>query len=482
MTNRTLMQFFAWNQPEDGAHWGKVQAQAFELAMAGITDVWLPPAYKGFCGIHDAGYGVYDLYDLGEFNQKGSVPTKYGTRREYLAAIEECHRSGLKVYGDLILGHRMGADEVEQVTATRKNPRTEQLQETGTIGAWSRFTFPGRNGKYSDFIWDSSHFLGVDWDENTGTKAFYQFPDKDFSPVINHDARELDSFMGADVDLDQKEVVRELKRLGAWYVDLTDLDGFRIANIKQRDADFYYNWLSFQRKRSGKELFTIGDYWSADVKDLHRFLEHSEGCMSLMDVPLYYHMVDISHHGNRYDMGHVLENCLAMEDGDHAITYVGGNDGAPGWSEETLVAEWFRPIAYALILLMEKGMPCVFYGDYYGIESQNKPAVEELPRLLKLRREYAYGSQRDFVVEKHLAGFVRTGDMEHPNSGLAVVGSVGAAGNCKMYMGKRFAGCEFVDYLGKMKQKVTIDAEGYGIFATADESVSVWIRGSRVNE
>ena len=160
MTNRTLMQFFAWNQPEDGAHWGKVRAQAFELAMAGITDVWLPPAYKGFCGIHDAGYGVYDLYDLGEFNQKGSVPTKYGTRREYLAAIEECHRSGLKVYGDLILGHRMGADEVEQVTATRKNPRTEQLQETGTIGAWSRFTFPGRNGKYSDFIWDSSHLLG----------------------------------------------------------------------------------------------------------------------------------------------------------------------------------------------------------------------------------------------------------------------------------------------------------------------------------
>ena len=43
----------------------------------GVTALWLPPAYKGAGGDKDVGYGVYDLYDLGEFNQKGSVPTKY---------------------------------------------------------------------------------------------------------------------------------------------------------------------------------------------------------------------------------------------------------------------------------------------------------------------------------------------------------------------------------------------------------------------
>lgn len=36
----------------------------------GFSAIWLPPAYKGVGGIHDNGYGVYDLYDLGEFNQK----------------------------------------------------------------------------------------------------------------------------------------------------------------------------------------------------------------------------------------------------------------------------------------------------------------------------------------------------------------------------------------------------------------------------
>ena len=51
--------------------------------LSGITDVWLPPAYKAASGKQDAGYGVYDLYDLGEFDQKGSIETKYGTKDEY---------------------------------------------------------------------------------------------------------------------------------------------------------------------------------------------------------------------------------------------------------------------------------------------------------------------------------------------------------------------------------------------------------------
>jgi hypothetical protein len=43
----------------------------------------MPPAYKGSAGINDVGYGVYDIWDLGEFDQRGGIPTKYGTREEY---------------------------------------------------------------------------------------------------------------------------------------------------------------------------------------------------------------------------------------------------------------------------------------------------------------------------------------------------------------------------------------------------------------
>ena len=80
MEKRTMLQGFEWNLPADSDHWRRLEEKAAELEELGFTDVWLPPAYKGFSGVHDVGYGVYDLYDLGEFNQKGTVRTKYGSK------------------------------------------------------------------------------------------------------------------------------------------------------------------------------------------------------------------------------------------------------------------------------------------------------------------------------------------------------------------------------------------------------------------
>ena len=43
----------------------------------------------------DEGYAVYDLYDLGEFDQKGTVRTKYGTRHELEEAVAALHENGI---------------------------------------------------------------------------------------------------------------------------------------------------------------------------------------------------------------------------------------------------------------------------------------------------------------------------------------------------------------------------------------------------
>lgn len=74
------MQYFEWYLPSNRNFWNIVANNARKLSDIGVTGVWLPPAYKGTSGRNDTGYGVYDLYDLGEFNQKGSIPTKYGTK------------------------------------------------------------------------------------------------------------------------------------------------------------------------------------------------------------------------------------------------------------------------------------------------------------------------------------------------------------------------------------------------------------------
>ena len=142
--NKTMMQDFEWYLKPDASHWKRVAKEAPVLKAAGITAVWLPPAYKGASGINDVGYAVYDLYDLGEFNQKGTIPTKYGTKDEYLEAVRTLQQNNIEVLADIVLGHRMGADEKERIFAYGydENDRNVEIQGKKKITVWTKFTFP----------------------------------------------------------------------------------------------------------------------------------------------------------------------------------------------------------------------------------------------------------------------------------------------------------------------------------------------------
>jgi len=113
MSQRTLIQFFHWYLPE-GNLWNDAAAAAPRLAEMGVTDVWLPPATKGASGAASVGYDAYDLFDLGEFDQKGTVATKYGTRAALEQACAALREHGLRVLHDVVFDHKMGADETER--------------------------------------------------------------------------------------------------------------------------------------------------------------------------------------------------------------------------------------------------------------------------------------------------------------------------------------------------------------------------------
>jgi len=142
------------------------------------------------------------------------------------------------------------------------------------------------------------------------------------------------------------------------------------------------------------------------------------------------------------------------------------------------VQEWFKPLAYALILLRQEGTPCVFYSDYYGNPVKNLPMVPNLGKMIKIRRNYAYGEQIDYFDDAHTVGWVRQGDGDHEDSGLAVVLSNGEGGEKKMFMGKENAGESFFDALGNIPDPVVIDEEGFGSFGCCGRNVSVWVRSA----
>ena len=86
MTNQTAMQYFEWYLPSDGQHWNNLAEDAQHLADLGISHVWMPPAFKA-TNKDDVGYGVYDLFDLGEFDQKGTVRTNTASKK-----VSQCYQ------------------------------------------------------------------------------------------------------------------------------------------------------------------------------------------------------------------------------------------------------------------------------------------------------------------------------------------------------------------------------------------------------
>jgi alpha-amylase len=170
-----MLQYFHWYLPPDISLWKQVGDNADAINKLGINAVWLPPAYKGISGGYSIGYDTYDLFDLGEFDQKGSIGTKYGTKKNILMLSGSCMQRMSRYMRISFLNHKGGADEKEliQVIKSDSEDRTKFISEPFDIEAYTKFTFPGRKNKYSDFIWDHRCFSGVDYDDLTKETAIY---------------------------------------------------------------------------------------------------------------------------------------------------------------------------------------------------------------------------------------------------------------------------------------------------------------------
>lgn len=475
--NGIMMQYFEWYMECGQNLWNQITQNAEQLAKMGITALWLPPAYKGIGGKDEVGYGVYDVYDLGEFDQKGTIKTKYGSKEEYLNCIMALKQHGIESYADIVLNHKMGADMLQTIPATKVDwgNHNELIANQETVKVATKFTFPGRNHKYSDFEWNWTHFDGIDYDENSKEHAIFKFKDKTWSNSVDEEYGNYDYLMGADLDFENPEVIEECQKWGKWYIETTKVDGLRLDAVKHIAANFYKDWIKLLREQTKDELFTVGEYWSGDVSKLHRYIEETEGEISLFDVPLHYNLERASKDEN-YDISKILDGTLVKENPFKAVTFVDNHDTQIGQSLQSFVERWFKPAAYSIILLRNAGYPCVFYGDFYGIPHDNIEPIKELETIIKIRKEKSYGEQHDYLDNQHFIGWTQEGDEEHLKSGLAVVISNSEDGEKRMYIGKHLSGEKFIDSLGNCDEEVIIDEEGFGNFKVKAKSTSIWVR------
>lgn len=113
--------------------WNEIRTRLPEIIMYGYGVIWLPPPSKGCDGQADPGYAVYDRFDLGDKNQRGSIPTRYGTKEELVKLTKEIHRYGAKVIFDIIMNHNGNPSVTENAYTNLQPVPIDQFPHTSPL-------------------------------------------------------------------------------------------------------------------------------------------------------------------------------------------------------------------------------------------------------------------------------------------------------------------------------------------------------------
>lgn len=326
-----MMQAFYWDVPAGGTWWNTIKSKIPAWDAAGFSAIWLPPASKAQNGPYSMGYDPFDYYDFGEYNQMGSVETRFGSRNELTSLISEAHDHDIQVYADIVLNHNSGGD-------LEANP------------------YAGTN-TYTDYNPASGKFF----------RSFH-----DFHPNDVHTADE--GFFGgfADVCFD-KAYVRDWfwgrpDAVAKYYKNVMGFDGWRFDYVKGFGGWVVEEWMN------SVGGFAVGENWDGNAATLQDWVNSTNRTASAFDFAAYYSM-DAAFDNN--DLTRLNDDMLWKRDPFKAVTFVANHD-----TDE--ISDKY--LAYAYILTHE-GYPCVFYSDYETWLDKNK-----LNNLIWIHRTLGVGN------------------------------------------------------------------------------------------
>ncbi len=302
-----MMQAFYWDVPSGGTWWNTVKGKVQSWSDVGIDAIWLPPASKAQNGAFSMGYDPFDYYDLGEYNQMGSVETRFGSKTELIDLINASHLAQLSVIADIVINHNSGgASEANPITGTN---------------TWTSFTpLSGKfNRTYDDFHPNSNH--------SYDSGSFGGFPD------LCHHQINVQNWLWKDTE-----------SVAKYYKDVIGFDGWRFDYVKGFEPWVVKDWIT---EVGG---FSVGEYWDSNVNTLDWWTTQSQA--SAFDFACYYKMNE-AFDGN--NLNKLNDDMLWKRNASKAVTFVTNHDTDEIFSGKML--------AYAYILTHE-GYPTIFYRDY----------------------------------------------------------------------------------------------------------------------
>ncbi|KAI1323486.1 glycoside hydrolase family 13 protein [Xylariaceae sp. FL0255] len=492
--NMTMLQGFEWYVPADQKHWKRLATHIPQLKEWGMDNIWIPPACKA-SSTQGNGYDIYDLYDLGEFDQKGSVATKWGPISDLRALCDIAKEKGVGLYFDAVLNHKFAGDRKEKCEAREVDPedRNQPVSDAYEIEAWVGFDFKGRGGKYSKMRYHWYHFSGVDYNARNEKSAIYQIMgDKSKGWAEDGDVDDekgnYDFLMGSDLDYSHPEVEADVLAWGKWLAQNLPLKGIRFDAIKHYSEEFLRKFINMLDETYGEGWFFVGEFWKDSLEDMQQYLDRMGRKFSLFDAPLVYNFSETSKAAGA-DLRKIFDGTLVQTAPVNAVTLIMNHDTQPTQALEAPIEDWFKPLAYTLILLRSSGYPCIFYGDLYTIDPSTPSSKSSsscphlipsdalshaLPKLCLARKLYSYGKEASYFDYATCIAWVRYGTHDRP-WGCAVVMSNAGPGEKRMHVGEMHAGEIWTDVLGWSDRKVEIGGDGFGLFACAQTSISVFV-------
>lgn len=386
-----IMQAFYWDVPAGGIWWDTIRQKIPEWYDAGISAIWIPPASKGMGGAYSMGYDPYDYFDLGEYYQKGTVETRFGSKEELINMISTAHKYGIKVIADIVINHRAGGD----------------LEWNPFVGdyTWTDFSKVA-SGKYTANYLDFHPNEVKCCDEGT----FGGFPD------IAHEKSWDQHWLWAS----DESYAAYLRSIG--------VDAWRFDYVKGYGAWVVKDWLSWWGG------WAVGEYWDTNVDALLNWAYNSNA--KVFDFPLYYKMDEAFDNKNIPALVDALENggTVVSRDPFKAVTFVANHDTDIIWNKYP---------AYAFILTYE-GQPVIFYRDYE--EWLNK---DKLNNLIWIHEHLAGGSTKILYYDDDELIFMRDGYGDRP--GLITYINLGSDWAERwVNVGSKFAGYTIHEYTGNL--------------------------------
>jgi alpha-amylase len=380
------------------------------------------------------------------------------------------------------------------------NDRTKTVSDPYEIDAWLGFDFPGRGDKYSAQKYHWYHFSGTDYNADNNKTAIYKILGNKTkgwakSGDVDSEKGNYDYLMYADLDYSHDEVKQDVLNWGKWIANELPLMGIRFDAIKHFSEDFLREFITQMDEMYNEGWFFVGEFWKDSLTDMSRYLERMGKKFSLFDAPLVYNFSKISKTADG-DLRGVFDETLVRAEPVNAVvstvdftppefglnlqTLVMNHDTQPYQALESPIEPFFKPLAYALILLRFDGYPCIFYGDLYGMDPKGDKQTfapscgGALSTLTLARKLYAYGVQQDYFDYPTCVGWVRYGTWDR-RFGCAVVMSNAGPGEKRMHVGEMHAGEKWTDVLGWETREVVIDEKGFGDFVCPGTSLSVWV-------